>query len=185
VSLKKLAARPGFTRVMGIDASSQSFAYSVFQDKVPVEWGILKYTGKDRFERAVDSYYKVKALMERLDVEYILQEQAVGSVNQQTGLILAQAYGVTMPILIENSHQYDMVSPNEWQALLNRKIMTPTQIKKAFPDEKPHFYTEKARHLRKQRNLDWVNDNLGISLPYEANDVGDALCIGAKAAGLI
>jgi Holliday junction resolvasome RuvABC endonuclease subunit len=184
MSLKSLN-RPALTRVMGIDASSQSFAYSVFEDQNPVEWGIVKYTGKDRFQRAVDSYYKVKQLMERLDVDYILQEQAVGSVNQKTGLILAQAYGVTMPLLIENSKQYDMISPNEWQALLGQKILTPTQIKKQWPGEKPHFYTEKARELRKQRNLDWVRENLGIDLPYEANDVGDALCIGAKAAGLI
>lgn len=184
MSLKSLAtAKP--TRVMGIDASSQSFAYSVFEDKKPVEWGIVKYVGKDRFIRAVDSYYKVKALMERIDVDYILQEQAVGSVNQKTGLILAQAYGVTMPILIENCKEYEMISPNEWQALLGKKILTPTQIKKEFPDQKPHFYTEKARELRKMRNLDWVRDNLGIDLPYEANDIGDALCIGAKAAGLI
>lgn len=184
MSLKKLA-RTEPTRVMGVDASSQSFAYAIFEDKKPVEWGIVKYTGKDRFQRAVDSYYKVKALMERVDVEYILQEQAVGSVNQKTGLILAQAYGVTLPILIENSKEYEMVNPNEWQALLGKKIMTPTQIKKEWPGEKPHFYTEKGRELRKLRNLEWVKENLGIDLSYEANDVGDALCIGAKAAGLI
>jgi Holliday junction resolvasome RuvABC endonuclease subunit len=184
MSLKALT-KPGFTRVMGIDASSQSFAYAVFDNQKPEEWGIVKYAGKDRYLRAVDSYYKVKSLMDRIDVEYILQEQAVGSVNQKTGLILAQAYGVTMPILIENSEQYDMVSPNEWQALLGKKILTPTQIKKEFPNESASFYTNKARELRKMRNLDWVRENLGIDLPYEANDVGDALCIGAKAAGLI
>lgn len=184
MSLKKLVA-PAPTRVMGVDASSQSFAYAVFDSKVPVEWGIVRYTGKDRFIRAVDSYYKVKALMARLDVEYILQEQAVGSVNQKTGLILAQAYGVTLPLMIENSNKYEMINPNEWQALLGKKILTPSQIKVKFPGEKPHFYTEKGRELRKLRNLEWVKENLGIDLPYEANDVGDALCIGAKAAGLL
>lgn len=177
MSLAKLKKKLPST-VIGVDASTQSFAYCLGKDGIPVEWGIVKYSGKDRFVRALDSFYKVEALMQRIGpVDVIVQEQAVGSVNQRTGLVLAQAYGVTMPSLLNHTQEYVMVTPNEWQANLGVKAKSLPAIKKEFPGQSKSFYSEQSRRERKQRNLDFVKDRFGIELPYEANDTGDAIGI--------
>lgn len=171
---------------MGIDASTWSFAYCLIKEKRPVEWGIVNYRGKDRYQRILDSDQKIEAFVKRLGhVDVIMQEQAVGSVNQKTGLILAQAYGATMPALLKIADKYEMVQSNVWEASLQRKILTPSQIKAKWPGEKKAWYTEKARQLRKERTLGWVKDRWGIDLPYEANDIGDAIAIASYAAGLV
>lgn len=171
---------------MGIDASTWSFAYCLIKESRPVEWGIVKYKGKDRYKRILDSENKVSEFIKRIGrVDVIMQEQAVGSVNQKTGLFLAQAYGATMPDLLRITDKYEMVQSNVWEAALNRKILTPTQIKAKWPGESKSWYTEKARQLRKQRTLDWVKDRWGIDLPYDANDVSDAIAIASFAANLI
>lgn len=177
MSLSKLKPVKPST-VFSIDASTHSFAYCFSKKSVPIEWGIVKYKGKDRFDRALDSFYKVEALMERIGkVDVCVQEQAVGSLNQRTGLVLAQAYGVTMPSLLKRAGTYVMVTPNEWQASLGIKSKSPAAIKKEFPDATKSFISEEARRERKRRNVAFAKDHFGIDLPYEANDVCDAIGI--------
>lgn len=185
MGLGNIKRHPG-PSCMGIDASTWSFAYCLIKEKRPVEWGIVKYKGKDRYQRIEDSERKIREFVKRIGyVDVVMQEQAVGSVNQKTGLFLAQAYGATMPDVLRIAGKYEMVNSNVWEAALKRKVLTPTQIKNQWPGETKAWYTEKGRQLRKQRTLDWVRDRWGIDLPYEHNDVSDAIAIASYAAGLI
>lgn len=184
MGLEKIQSKE--TTVLGIDASTKSFAYCLIKGEAPVEWGIINYKGKDRFQRALDSANKVDAFVSKFGrIDKVVQEQAVGSVNQQTGLFLAQAYGVTMPSLLRVTNDYSMVGPNEWQAALGVKIMTPTQIKAQWPDHTKSWYSEKTRELKKQRTIDWVKGRWGIELTYDMNDISDAIGICSWAAKLI
>lgn len=161
---------------LGIDGSSKLMGFGLIVDGKPVKWGVINYAGKDRFERLVDSVVKVEALMKMIGpVDVVVQEQAVGSLNQKTGLYLAQAYGATMKTFIENSNEYIMVNPNEWQAALGVKAKTPAAIKKEMPGKTASFYSEEARRERKRRNIQWVEDTYGIKLPYEFNDAADGI----------
>ena len=49
---------------MGIDASTNSMAYCIFDGDKVVEYGEIFFTGADLYDRLLDAKRKVKALKE-------------------------------------------------------------------------------------------------------------------------
>ena len=57
---------------MGIDASTHTIAYCIFDGESPVEWGEINFDGGDVYQRILDAKKKVRALKKHFNTERII-----------------------------------------------------------------------------------------------------------------
>ena len=53
-------------RVLGIDASTNSIAFCLLENNIPIKWGKINLTGNDIYEKIYDAKCKVFAMLEEL-----------------------------------------------------------------------------------------------------------------------
>lgn len=169
-------------RVIGIDASTYSLAFAVFEDGKPITCGELFFEGATVFERLKDAKKKTRALVEseqlgkRLVADYIAIESAVMVKNVQVAIDLAYVYGAIIGELMGGSTQVHKVAPISWQSGIgnpNLKKFEKEQLRKDFPDKKDSWYSKKGREIRKGRTLDIARKYFDI--PGDSDNVGDAV----------
>ena len=151
-------------RVMGIDASTNSIAYCIFEKAVPVEYGEITFDGKDIYARIVDAKRKIKALRSRFDVDFVVIEAAVMVRSATTGLKMAYVFGAIMGELLENGATVVEVHPITWQSFIGNKNFTnaeKAQVKKDNPGRSDNWIKAHIRELRKQKTLDFMS-SIGI-----------------------
>ena len=64
-------------RVLGIDASTNSIAFCLMDNNVPIKWGKLELKGQDIYEKIYDAKRKMHAMIDELKADYIVVEGAV------------------------------------------------------------------------------------------------------------
>lgn len=178
MSLAKLS-RTKASRVMGIDASTNSIAFAVFWNRRPVKWGKINLVGTDIYEKAGDANKKIEAWIAENPVDYIAIESAVFVKSPQVAIQLAYVYGSIIGNLVAKGVKVITVQPTTWQGHIGNKILSKQEkekIKADFPGKSSSWYQNFGRNLRKQRTMDYFNDKWDMNLTD--NDVGDALGIG-------
>lgn len=175
------------TRVLGLDMSTQSFAFSRYDNKVLTRWGSVRYTGKSTFDRLADGQDKLLALKAQFaDIERIVFEGSVYVQNKSTVILLAYAYGMAISAILPRGADIEQVAPVTWQNAIGNKVLTPAEkslIKVNNPDLKEAQYKELYRRMRKQRTMDWANNKFGIHITDD--NVSDAIGVGAWGADAI
>ncbi|MEY4331358.1 MAG: hypothetical protein RLZZ196_96 [Bacteroidota bacterium] len=165
------------TKVLGIDASTNSIAFCLFDGDTPVKWGELMFHGSTVYERILDAKRKVRAIRERLNYDTICIEAAVSVKSVATGLKMAYMFGTIMGELMYDDTKVVEVHPLKWQGYINNPNFTKAEkenVKKEFPGKSESWYKNKIRELRKQRTIKFAS-TLGI---YTENDnVADAVGI--------
>ena len=66
-SLKKTQAN----RVLGIDASTNSIAFCLMENDVPLKWGKINLAGNDIYEKIYDAKLKMALMLDELKSDYI------------------------------------------------------------------------------------------------------------------
>lgn len=165
------------SRVIGIDASTQSLAFAVFEDEKPVMCDEIFFEGQTVFERLKDAKKKTKALVDSgvLKADYVAIEAAIMVRNIETAIDLAYVYGGIIGELMENNPQVHKVYPITWQAAIgvpNLKKAEKEQIEKDNPGRKPSWYKNEGRKLRKSRILAIAKKQ--FSIPTDSDNIGDA-----------
>jgi Holliday junction resolvasome RuvABC endonuclease subunit len=174
-------AKARATRVMGIDCSTHSLGFSVFDRKIPVKCGEIFFEGADLFERLNDAHNKVPALVEEglLVADFVAIEGAIAVGNNvQTAISLAYVYGAVMGGLMRSGMKVVKVAPLTWQGYIGNPNLTPKErlaIKEEFPGQKPSWYQKKGREIRKGRTLKFAKQYFDI--PGDSDNVGDAVGI--------
>lgn len=174
-SLRKTRAK----RVLGIDCSTHSFAFTVFYNRRPVRWGKIQFNGADVFERIGDAANKIRAVKDEFaDVDYIVIESAIMAKvnNADTTIKLAYVYGAVMAELMRTGVRVVTVKPTEWQNFIGNKNFTKAEkekLKTDFPGKSASWYSGKIRELRKQRTMDYFNKKWPV-MNLTDNDVGDS-----------
>lgn len=173
-------ARTKATRVVGIDCSTNSLAFAVFDGGKPVVCGEFQFTGASVFERLADASRKTRALVELgiFDADYIGIESAIMVSNVQTAIDLSYVYGAVLAELMKGSPTVERIAPISWQTAIgnpNLKKHEKEQIKKDNPDRKESWYKNKGRLIRKQRTLDIAKQYFDID--SNSDNVGDAVGI--------
>lgn len=176
MKLKDLAKHKG-SRVIGIDCSTNSLAFAIFEDRQPVTCGEITFVGSTVFERLHDAKMKVKALVDSgvLKADYIGIESAIMVRNIQTAIDLAYVYGSVMGELMEGSPVVEKVAPITWQSNIGNPNLTKAekaQIKKDYPRKSDSWYKNKGREIRKQRTLAIARKYFEIE--DGSDNVGDA-----------
>jgi Holliday junction resolvasome RuvABC endonuclease subunit len=183
MSIFELIKAPDVNRVMGVDCSTMSFAFSIYDDKKLVQWGEIKFVGKNVFERLADGQDKVRALRDVLQVDKVAIESAVYVQNKKTVILLAYAFGAIISALVQSGAEVIEVSPMVWQNAIGNKVLTKAEksaIVEANPDKSKSWYTAANRDFRKARTARWVKDTLGPDI--DNDNVTDAIALGWVAA---
>lgn len=179
MGLKNLT-KPKAKRVIGIDASTNSIAFAVFDGKKPVHCGEVQLTGATVFERLADAQSKTRALVESgvLKGDYVGIEAAIMVRNIETAIDLAYVYGTIIAELMVANPQVHKIYPITWQSAIGVPNLTPTerqQIKNDYPGKSATWYKAKGRDIRKARILDLARNH--FTIPSGSDNVGDAVGI--------
>jgi Holliday junction resolvasome RuvABC endonuclease subunit len=173
MSLAKLA-RPKASKVLGIDASTNSFAFCLMHNKESIKWGEINFEGANVYERILDAKNKIKSFKHTLDFDFVVIEAAISVKSVHTGIKMAYVFGAIMGELLSEDVEVVEVHPITWQSYLGNKNYTKAEkdaIKAEFPDKSDNWIKGKIRERRKQRTIDFAR-SMGIKT--ESDNVADA-----------
>lgn len=178
-------AKTKANKVLGVDASTNSIAFCLLENNIPIKWGKINLTGNDIYEKIYDAKCKVFAMLEELKSDYIAIEGAILVRSPDAVIKLAYVYGVVISELMSTGATVITVPPSSWQAYIENKNPTKAEKEKIridFPGKSDAWYKTKLREARKQRTVDYFNkkyqlelndfdvaDSFGIA--YYANEV--------------
>lgn len=165
-------------RVCGIDASTNSLAFAIFDGETPISCGEIKFNGSTPFERLKDAKRKTRALVRAgiLKADYVAIESAIMVRNIQTAIDLAYVYGAIIGELMENNPEVHKIAPISWQSSIgvpNLKKHEKEQIQKDFPGKSKSWYQNKGREIRKDRIMDIAREF--FSIPTNSDNISDAV----------
>ena len=173
MSLAKLAKNKG-NKILGIDASTNSFAFCLMDQKNVVKWGEITFEGANVYERILDAKNKIKAFKHTLDFDFVVIEAAISVKSVHTGIKMAYVFGAIMGELLSDNVEVVEIHPITWQSYLGNKNYTKFEkeaIKLEFPEKSDNWIKGKIRERRKQRTIDFAR-TLGIKT--ESDNVADA-----------
>ena len=124
-SLKKTQAN----RVLGIDASTNSIAFCLMENDVPLKWGKINLTGNDIYEKIYDAKRKMAVMLDELKSDYIVVEGAILVRSPDAVIKLSYVYGVVIAELMSTGAKVITISPTAWQAYIGNK--NPTKDEKS------------------------------------------------------
>lgn len=166
--------------LLGIDVSTNSFAFCLFEKGQPVRWGEITFDGKNVFARLADGQNKVRALRDTLKAEKVVFESAVYVQNKKTVITMAYAFGAIIAALIDAGATVDEITPMEWQNAIGNKALNKAEkeeIQEANPGKSDAWYKNAYRQSRKGRTMQWVEDEYGIVV--DSDNVSDAIAIAS------
>jgi Holliday junction resolvasome RuvABC endonuclease subunit len=165
-------------RVLGIDASTNSIAFCLMENDVPIKWGKINLSGNDIFEKIYDAKVKMSVMLEELKSDYIVVEGAVLVRSPDAVIKLSYVYGVVIAELMSTGAKVITISPTAWQAYIGNKNPTKDEksaIRLVNPGYADSWYKNKIRNMRKQRTVDYFNKKYDLAL--EDFDVADSFGI--------
>lgn len=154
-------------RVLGIDASTNSIAFCLMEDDIPLKWGKINLVGEDIYEKIYDAKNKMSIMLNELKSDYIVVEGAVLVRSPDAVIKLSYVYGVVIAELMSTGAKVITISPSAWQAYIGNKNPTKDEksaIRLANPGYADSWYKNQLRNMRKQRTADFFNKKYGLSV---------------------
>lgn len=176
MSLAKLV-KPKANKVLGIDASTNSFAFCLMNEKNPIKWGEISFEGQDVYERILDAKKKIKAFKNELDMDFVVIEAAISVKSVHTGIKMAYVFGAIIGELLNSNVKVLEVHPITWQSYIGNKNFTKAEkqaIKDEFPGKSDNWIKNKIRERRKEKTIGFAR-TLGVET--ESDNVADAVGI--------
>ena len=173
-SLKKTQAN----RVLGIDASTNSIAFCLMENDLPLKWGKINLEGNDIYEKIYDAKIKMSVMLNELKSDYIVVEGAILVRSPDAVIKLSYVYGVVIAELMSTGAKVITISPTAWQAYIGNKNPTKDEklaVRVKNPGYADSWYKTQLRNMRKQRTVDYFNSKYRLSL--EDFDVADSFGI--------
>ena len=152
-------------RVLGIDASTNSIAFCLMENNVPIKWGKVELSGADIYEKIYDAKVKMHAMLNELESDYIAVEGAILVRSPDAVIKLSYVYGVVIAELMSTGSKVITISPSSWQAYIGNKNPTKDEksaIRLANPGYADSWYKNQLRNMRKQRTANYFNDKYKI-----------------------
>ena len=165
-------------RVLGIDASTNSIAFCLMENDIPLKWGKINLSGNDIFEKIYDAKVKMSVMLDELRSDYIAVEGAILVRSPDAVIKLSYVYGVVIAELMSTGASVITISPSSWQAYIGNKNPTKEEksaIRVKNPGYADSWYKNQIRNMRKQRTVDYFNDKYNLSI--QDFDVADSFGI--------
>jgi len=167
--------------ICAIDASTNSLAFALFNDKKLGIVGKIKFQGNTNYEKVMDACAKTKAFFEYYGgFEAIVIEHTVFMNSPKTAADLALVQGALLGGAgLSGTKQIGRVAPITWQNYLGNKKLTKEEqldIRSKNPDKSDSWYKTYERQIRKERTMKLIEINYNKVI--SDNDVADACGIG-------
>lgn len=158
-------------KILGIDASTTSTGWAIFDDSKLVDYGCIKPKGEDWRERLIRQEEVLASIVEKYRPDIVSMEDVPLSSNSNKILvILGAVQGFFYGIFAHYKIPVEFVIPSKWRSPLglfsgDRKGTTRKEMKRKS--------VEKANELF-GLNLKWVSMNSSKN----DDDISDAILIG-------
>lgn len=165
--------------VIGIDCSTNSLAFSVFQGKKLVKFGEVYFKGDTVFHRAADARRKMQSLAKEFDVSFVAIEKTIFARSVDTAIKMAYVAGTVISCLVEEHAEVIEIAPISWQSGIGNPNLTKAEkakLKSDYPGKSKTWYQNKGREIRKNRTKAWVEKEFGLHI--DSDNVTDAIGIG-------
>ena len=166
--------------VCSIDASTNSIAFAIFNNKELGHVGKIKFSGTTVYEKIGDAYAKTRALFDSYEIDVVVIEHTVFMNSPKTVSDLALVQGGILAALWEcGVKEIGSVSPITWQNYIGNKKFSKEeklQMRSQSPNKSESWYKTQEREIRKEKTIRFIN--LQYDKNIEDNDVADACGIG-------
>jgi Holliday junction resolvasome RuvABC endonuclease subunit len=166
--------------ICAIDASTNSLAFSIFENKSLHQCGKINFNGDNIYRKIGDAYAKTRALFDLYKIDGVVIEHTVFINSPKTAADLALVQGAILSALWESGvSEIGAVSPITWQSYIGNKKSTKEDravLKAQHPDKSDSWLKSYERNLRKEKTIRFVNVNYDKKI--SDNDVADAVAIG-------
>ena len=168
-------------RICAIDASTNSLAFAIFNDKALGSVGKINFNGKTNYEKVMDACAKTRAFFKHFGgFEAIVIEHTVFMNSPKTAADLALVQGALLGAAgLTGTKFIGTVSPITWQNYLGNKRLTKEEqvvIRSKNPGKSVSWYKTYERQIRKERTIKLIEINYDKIV--NDNDVADACGIG-------
>ena len=180
VNLSKISNKPN--KVCSIDASTNSFAFAIFNNDRLESFGKVLFEGTNNYSKVRDAARKSVAFFSELKdkIDAIVIEHTVYLNSPKTAADLALVQGALLGAAAQNNIRLaGSINPIAWQtAIGNGKITKDAKllVRKNNPGKSESWYKQFERETRKQKTINFVN--ISYDLNIQDNDVADAIGIG-------
>lgn len=156
--------------VLGLDASTTSTGWSVFQDRKLIGYGVIKPEGKDWRERMANQAPKIMEIIEKYSPNKIYMEDVpLKRANPTALMILGAVQGFFYGLVAKYSIPIEFIKPSAWRSPIGLYDGTKEGTKRP---ELKHKSILKANELFKL-DLKWVSPNS----KYNEDDISDAILL--------
>jgi Holliday junction resolvasome RuvABC endonuclease subunit len=179
VKLNSIVGKP--TKILAIDASTNSLAFALFDSKSLVSFGKIKYSGITTYDKVIDACKKTKAFLDIYGpIGAIVIEHTVFMNSPKTAADLALVQGGLLGAAgLAGVTQIKSVAPITWQNYIGNKKLTKEEkldIRNQNPGKSESWLKTYERNLRKEKTINYIN--IQYDRMVSDNDVADAIGIG-------
>jgi hypothetical protein len=168
-------------KICAIDASTNSLAFAVYEDKNLIEFGKINFEGSNIYIKVGDAAVKTKAYFKDfIKADAIVIEHTVFMNSPKTAADLALVQGALLgAAAMCGIKTVGRVSPITWQNYLGNKKLTKEEqllLRSKNPGKSESWYKTYERQFRKERTIKLIEINYDKTI--NDNDVADACGIG-------
>ena len=168
-------------RICAIDASTNSLAFAVYENKNLKEFGKINFEGSDIYQKVGDAAVKTRAYFKDfMKADAIVIEHTVFMNSPKTAADLALVQGALLgAAAMCGITTVGRVSPITWQNYLGNKRLTKEEqllLRSKNPGKSDSWYKTYERQFRKERTIKLIEINYDKTI--NDNDVADACGIG-------
>lgn len=167
-------------KLLSIDASTNSIAFALFEDKKLISHGKVIFSGNNTYQKTQDANRKLSRFFEIFKGSVIIIEHTVFMNSPKTVADLALVQGAIVGAAGLNRIPISgSVNPVTWQSFIGNKVLSKLE-KKEIMDSNPGksiaWYKAREREMRKQKTINFVNTYYDKTI--NDDDVADAIAIG-------
>ena len=168
-------------KICAIDASTNSLAFALFENKKLKTIGKIKFEGNTNYEKVMDACAKTKAFFEYSGgFEAIVIEHTVFMNSPKTAADLALVQGALLGAAgLTGTKIIGTVAPITWQIYIGNGKLTKEErfiIRSGNPGKSEAWHKTNERNIRKQKTIRFINTIYDKEILD--NDVADACGIG-------
>lgn len=168
------------TKIISVDASTNSMAFSMFDSGRLVSYGKVRFNGTDAIYKAGDACRKAIPFFKIFSADAVVFESAIYSNSPKTAMQLSLVQGAIIAAAqVAGIKTVKTVTPMQWQNYIGTRLLTSAEkqdIVKKNPGKSKSWYKSKERETRKNKTISSVNKN--FKLQVSDDDVADAIGIG-------
>jgi len=178
VNLSEINKAP--ERICAIDASTNSLAFAIFDNKDLELIGKINFEGNSTYSKVADACAKASSFFSLYQVQAIVIEHTVFINSPKTAADLALVQGGLLGgMSLSGTKSIKSINPIAWQTFIGNGRLTHAEksvLRVSSPGKSESWYKTKERETRKQKTIKFVNTYYDKTI--KDDDVADAVGIG-------